>query len=176
MLDRFTNPWIAAHMGGWPEDLAFLDGLLSRHENLYIDTSATKWVVRELSRHPVSATRAFFQKWGQQGRVLFGSDLVVMEDQLSPAKTGVSPMSDLADSPESAFELYASRYFTLRTMFETSYDGESPIADPDLMMVEPAKYNAMSGPRLRGMGLDRELLSMLYAGAAERLVEGWWRG
>ena len=26
MLDRFTAPWIAAHMGGWPEDLAFLDG------------------------------------------------------------------------------------------------------------------------------------------------------
>lgn len=172
MLDRFENPWIAAHMGGWPEDLGFLDGLLSRHDNLYIDTSATKWVVRELSKHPVAETRAFFEKWA--GRVLFGSDLVVMEDQLSPAKSGLSPMGDLADSPDAAFELYASRYWALRTMFESSYDGESPIADGDLMMVEPDKFDAMSGPRLRGMGLDRRLLSMIYSGAAERLVEGWW--
>ena len=83
-------------------------------------------------------------------------------------------MSDLADSPESAFELYASRYFALRTMFETAYDGESPIADPDLMMVEPTRYNAMSGPRLRGLSLPRELLGVLYSGAAEKLVERWW--
>jgi hypothetical protein len=175
MLDRFESPWIAAHMGGWPEDLNFLDGLLTRHPNLYIDTSATKWVVRELGKYFPGRTRAFFTKW--RGRVLFGSDLVVMEDQLSPAKTGVggSPMGDLADSPESAFELYASRYFTLRTMFETSYEGESPIADPDLMMVEPEKYDAMSAPMLRGLGIDRDLLSVMYAGAAERLVEEWWR-
>jgi len=171
MLDRFTSPWIAAHMGGWPEDLGFLDGLLTRHPNLYLDTSATKWVVRELSKHPVSATRAFFDKWS--GRVLFGSDLVVMEDQLSPAKSGVSPMGDLADSPESAFELYASRYWALRTMFETDYDGESPIADPDLAMVEPDKYNAMSAPAIRGLALDRGLLEVLYAGAAGALVEKW---
>ena len=47
MLDRFSSPWIAAHMGGWPENLGFLSGLLSRHDNLYLDTSATKWMVRE---------------------------------------------------------------------------------------------------------------------------------
>lgn len=82
-------------------------------------------------------------------------------------------MGDLADSPESAFELYASRYFALRTMFETAYEGESPIADPDLMTVEPGKYDAMSAPRLRGLSLPRELLRVLYAGAAERLVERW---
>ncbi len=36
MLDRFTNLWIAAHMGGWPEDLGFLDGLVARHPNPHI--------------------------------------------------------------------------------------------------------------------------------------------
>ncbi|MCA9297136.1 MAG: amidohydrolase family protein, partial [Phycisphaerales bacterium] len=35
-------PWIAAHMGGWPEDLEFLTALLGRHPNLYLDTSAAK--------------------------------------------------------------------------------------------------------------------------------------
>ena len=52
-LDRFTMPWIAAHMGGFPEDLRFLDTLLEAHPNLHLDTSATKWMVRELGRQEV---------------------------------------------------------------------------------------------------------------------------
>ncbi len=173
MLDRFTNPWIAAHMGGWPEDLGFLDSMLTRHPNLYIDTSATKWIVRELSRHPAAEVVAFFTKW--RGRLLFGSDVVVTDDHVSPQKVTTSPMADLADSPEAAFELYASRYYALRTMFETAYDGESPIADPDLAMTDPTKYDAMSGPRLQGFKFQANLLKELYARASEGLVEKWIR-
>ncbi|MBC7772771.1 MAG: amidohydrolase family protein [Pyrinomonadaceae bacterium] len=173
MLDRFTAPWIAAHMGGWPEDLGFLDGMLTRHPNLHLDTSATKWVVRALSMHPREESVAFFTKW--KGRVLFGSDIVVTEDHLTPQKDATHPMADLADSPESAFDLYASRYYALRTMLETTYEGESPIADPDLMMVDPVKYDRMSAPHLRGLGLSREVLMEMYTGAAERVVGGWER-
>jgi hypothetical protein len=170
MLDRFRGPWIAAHHGGFPEDLAFLSGLLERHPNLYLDTSATKWAVRELSRHPLAEVRAFFTRW--RGRLLFGSDIVTTEDHLAPAKGGPrGPMSDLADSPRAAAELYASRYYALRTLFETSYEGESPIADADLMMVDPARYDAMSAPTLRGMALPAEVLADLYRGGAERLLE-----
>lgn len=172
MLDRFTNPWIAAHMGGWPEDLGFLDGMLSRHPNLHIDTSATKWVLRALGQHPREQTVAFFTKW--RGRILFGSDIVVQEDHLRPQKQAVSPMSDLADSAESAFDLYASRYWALRTMFETSGDQESPIADPDLMMLEPGKHTPLSAPTLRGLGLPTDLLKTLYHDAAADLVEAWY--
>ena len=172
MLGEFTSPWIAAHMGGWPEDLQFLDGLLTRHPNLHIDTSATKWVVRELSRHARQDVIEFFTKW--RGRILFGTDLVVMEDQLSPTKSGLSAMGDLASSPDEAFDLYCSRHLALRLMFEGEGDMESPIADPDLKMVEPTKYNEMSGPTLRGFGLPHDVLTDLYRGAAERLVEAWW--
>jgi hypothetical protein len=42
LVERFRQPWIIAHMGGWPEDLEFLTGLLERHDNLSIDTSACK--------------------------------------------------------------------------------------------------------------------------------------
>lgn len=171
MLDRFTNPWIGAHMGGWPEDLNFLDGLLTRHANLYLDTSATKWVVRGLGEQG-SEARGFFMKW--RGRILFGSDIVASDDHLSKSKKMNSPMSDLADSPESAFELYASRYWALRTMFETAYQGESNIADPDLMMIDPKTFDAMSAPKLVGMSLAREDLVDLYRGTAERVVEAWW--
>jgi hypothetical protein len=33
---------VVAHMGGFPEDLDFLDGLLTQYPNCYLDTSATK--------------------------------------------------------------------------------------------------------------------------------------
>lgn len=172
MLDRFGNPWVAAHMGGWPEDLGFLDGLLTRHPHLHLDTSATKWVVRALGDHEPGEVRAFLIKW--KGRILFGSDLVVMDDQLTATKSAGSVMGELSNSPEQAFELYCSRYWALRTMFETDYDGPSPIADPDLKMVDPARYDESSSPRLRGLGLDRALLKTLYASAAEAVVERWW--
>jgi hypothetical protein len=175
MLDRFPSPWIGAHMGGWPEDLAFLSGLLSRHPNLYLDTSATKWIIRELGRHPTEQVREFFFTW--RGRLLFGSDIVTLEEHMAPRATPTpsSPMSDLASSPESAFELYASRYWALRTMFETTKSGPSPIADPDLKMFEPDKYNDLSSPTLRGIGLPPEVLRSLYRDTADAVVYKWIR-
>lgn len=176
MLDRFTCPWILAHMGGSPEDLVFLDGLLTRHPNAHLDTSATKWMVRELSRHEHGPMRDFFAKW--KDRILFGSDIVTTDDHVTPkaqrAEPNMSVFSDLADSPEGAFDLYASRYWSLRAMFETDYDGPSPIADPDLMMVDPAKFDASSSPRLRGRSLAPEILGAVYAGNAARMVNAWW--
>ena len=171
MLREFPMPWIAAHMGGWPENLDFLDGLLTLYPNLYLDTSATKWVVRELSAYPSERVVRFFTQW--KGRLLFGSDIVTTDEHLAP-KVGppAHPMADLASSPASAFELYASRYYTLRTLFETSYSGESPIADPDLKMVAPDRYDDMSAPPLRGLALPRDILESLYRGAAERLMSG----
>lgn len=168
LLSRFPNiEFLGAHMAGSPEDLGFLSGLLERHANLSIDTSACKWQVRELSRQPREELVAFLTRW--KGRVLFGSDIVAREEHLMPATT-TAYAADLASDPEEAFELYASRYWALRTMLETDYDGPSPIADPDLMMVEPAKYDAMSTPRLVGKGLPREILEDLYAGAVGQRV------
>lgn len=170
MLEEYPGLWMAAHMGGWPEDLEFLDGLLTRHPNLVLDTSATKWIVREVSKHPRERVIAFLTRW--LGRILFGSDIVTEEVHLTP-KTGPTPgriFADLASSPEEAFDLYASRYFALRTMWETAYTGESPIADPDLMMVEPGRYDGMSAPALRGLSLPKEMLRTLYAGASAATV------
>jgi hypothetical protein len=79
-------------------------------------------------------------------------------------------MADLADSPEGAFDLYASRYLALRMMLETGYDGESPIADPDLMMVDPARFGPMDAPTLRGLSLPVDVLAEMYGGAARRVL------
>ncbi|MFO0856957.1 MAG: hypothetical protein U0640_06330 [Phycisphaerales bacterium] len=175
MMDRFEGPWLAAHMGGYAEDLDFLDGLLTRHPNLSLDTSATKWIVRELSRHPRERVRDFFFKW--EGRILFGSDIVTVDEHTTPKFEDPSkpasqkhPMADLADSPEAAFDLYSSRYFTLRLLFETDYEGPSPIADPDLRMVDPTLTDSLAAPFIRGLRLPPEYLRTLYRGAAESFL------
>ncbi len=168
LLDRFNVPWLAAHMGGWPEDLAFLDALLSRHDNLHLDTSATKWMVRELSKHSRDDLIAFLTKW--KGRILFGSDIVTLDAHLEPGE-GPRGMGAQASSRDEAFDLYASRYWALRTLFETDYEGESPIADPDLTMVSPGEYNEMSAPRLLGKSLPEEILQDIYHDAAINLFK-----
>jgi hypothetical protein len=150
LLDQHGDvPWIAAHMAGDPEHLDHLQSLLDRHPNLHIDTSATKWMVRELSRKP-DELRDFCQR--NAGRVMFGSDIV--------ANTGDS------------FDLYASRWWALRTLFETRHDGPSPIVDPDLNMVDPNVPKAATA-WLRGAGFDDAMLKMVYHDAAEKLLTRW---
>ncbi|MFG0275276.1 MAG: amidohydrolase family protein [Phycisphaerales bacterium] len=170
-LERFRSPWIAAHMGGWPEDLEFLSGLLSRHDHLYLDTSATKWMVRELSKHTREELLTFLRRW--EGRILFGSDIVTTDQHLSEA-AAPRGMGHLASTKSEAFELYAGRYWALRTFWETDYDGESNIADPDLAMLDPERHDAMSAPRLAGKALPPDLLRQIYHDNARALLDAWY--
>ncbi len=100
---------VAAHMAGSIEEPPRLDALLARHDNLLCDTSATKWIVREVARRP-DEVRALMLR--HSDRILFGSDLVVRDEY-------------------KGFDHYASRYWAQRTMWETDDRGLSPIADPD---------------------------------------------
>ena len=168
VLERFQSPWIAAHMGGYPEDLEFLSRLLARHNNLYLDCSATKWIVRELSKHQPETIRAFFMRW--RGRILFGSDIVTSDAHVT-AEQSAGEMDAKASSSMEAYDLYASRYWVLRTLLETNYCGESPIADPDLHLVDPVRYTPLDAPTLRGFNLPEEDLEILYWGAAQRLLK-----
>lgn len=172
MVDRFPTPWILAHMGGWPEDLAFLTGLLERHPNAYLDASATKWIVREMSKHTRADVLAFMTRF--KGRIFFGSDIVTTDEHLAPAPAKAHPMGELADSPEAAFDLYASRYAALRVMWETRWSGPSPIADPDLKMTEPTKYDDMSAPTLQGFELPKDVLDAFYVDGARNLLAKYY--
>jgi hypothetical protein len=148
VLDDYGDiQWIAAHMAGSPEDLPFVQRLLDRHPNLYVDTAATKWMVRELSRQP-QAFREFCKQ--NPGRVIFGSDIV-------------------ATTENRDFDLYASRYWALRTLLETKYDGPSPIVDPDLLVRDPNLPEDATA-HLRGAAFDDHLLEMVYQTAADRLL------
>jgi hypothetical protein len=170
VLDMFDRPWIGAHMGGWPESLEFLHSMLERHPNLYLDTSATKWMVRELSKFSRSEIVSFFSHW--RGRIFFGSDIVTNDAHLVSEPTG-NEMADKAGSPEQAYDLYASRYWALRTLFETDYQGESPISDPDLAMVNPEQFDKHAAPRLRGMSMGADMLNDIYNEAFTTLITKW---
>src|SRR5262249_51924931 len=50
MLRLFPDlTWIGAHMAGDPERPEHLEAMLNDHPQFHIDTSATKWQVREVS-------------------------------------------------------------------------------------------------------------------------------
>lgn len=164
MIEEYADTqWILAHMGGYPESLEFLEELLTRFPNVVLDTSATKWMIRELSRHSREKFVGFCRNWS--GRLLFGSDIVTTDDHMHGGQKPPG-MGDLATNSDEAFILYASRYFALRTFWETNYAGPSPIADPDLAMVDPVRFTPMDAPRLDGKQLPADLLKVLYRGAA----------
>ena len=173
LFERSGMACLGAHMLGSPEDLGFLGAMLDRHPDLVVDTSATKWMIRELSKHPTGELVAFLDKY--EGRVLFGSDIVTHDDHLMATDPDNPAFGNqLASSEGEAFDLYASRYWALRTMFETGYEGESNIADPDLEMVDPERYGPMSAPALRGHGLDADRLRVLYRGAVSGSIDRWY--
>lgn len=175
LLNTMDMPCLAAHMGGWPENLGFLSGLLDRHPKLILDTSATKWMIRELSKHDSAELGAFLDRY--KGRILFGSDIVTSDDHMQATESENPGFGDqLASSDREAFDLYASRYWALRTMYETGYRGESNIADPDLMMVDPDGFDAMSAPALRGHGFTRDRLEVLYRSAVRGTLDRWYEG
>jgi len=173
------RPWLGAHMGGSPEDLDAVQGFLDRFPTYVLDTSATKWMVRELSRR-IDEFADFMKR--NPGRVMWGTDIVAHRiNAVPPAEARRIPLPENAppievkDDAGYGFDLYASRFWALRTLCETGYDGPSPIVDPDLHMVDES-VDMKSTATLRGAGLDEEVLRMLYYENARGFMETVWSG
>lgn len=149
MLARYPDlPWIGAHMSGYPERPDILTRLLTKYPNYHMDTSATKWMIREWSKRP-EAMKQLIQRF--PGRILFGSDIV-------------------ADEKTMSFDLFASRYWALRTLMETDYVGPSPIVDPDLHMVD-SSVDPKSTADIHGLKLSPAALKMVYHDAPRKFFE-----
>ncbi len=145
MLEEFPDvTWIGAHMGGDVEHADHLEALLERYPHLNYDTSATKWQVREASANR-DAVRSLMCR--HPDRFLFGVDLVTRHHL-----------------PR---EHYVSRYWSQRTLWESAWEGDSPIADPDH---KPAEGGAATPP-LRGLDLPAEVLRQVYHENAKRLLK-----
>ncbi|VTS01792.1 amidohydrolase 2 : Uncharacterized protein OS=Phycisphaera mikurensis (strain NBRC 102666 / KCTC 22515 / FYK2301M01) GN=PSMK_30150 PE=4 SV=1: Amidohydro_2 [Gemmata massiliana] len=144
MIELFPDlTWIGAHMGGDPEPPDHLERLLEEFPQLHFDTSATKWQVREVSRHR-DAVRALVCRYPD--RFLFGSDLV----------TGHAHVR----------EHYVSRYWCQRTLWESEWTGPSPIHDPDYTPGE----GEGARPTLHGLNLPGDVLAKVYSGNARRIL------
>lgn len=133
LLEEFPDlKWIGAHMGGDPEHPDHLQELLENYPHFYIDTSATKWQVREVSQRADAITNLICRF---PDRFLFGTDLVTRHT-LKP-------------------EHYASRYWCQRMLWESDWQGHSPIADPDHTGSGPT-------PLLRGLHLPLDVIEKVY--------------
>jgi hypothetical protein len=144
MLGLFPDlTWIAAHMGGSPENADRLESLLERWPNLYFDTSATKWQVREASAHREAIRGLMIRR---PERFLFGSDLVT--------RHGLPR------------DHYVSRYWAHRTLWESNWEGLSPIADPDFI----SQPGGPPTPPLRGLALPMDVLTKIYRDSAVRVL------
>jgi predicted TIM-barrel fold metal-dependent hydrolase len=130
----------AAHFGGHPEDLEHLADLLERFPNLYLDSSATKWVAREFSKHGQAAREFLIQC---ADRVLFGTDLVANPDRETEGKR----------------DHYATRFYVHQLMWEQEGWFDSPIADDD----------SPETPRFQGLQLPESVLAKFYWENAARL-------
>ena len=158
MLDVIGDtPVIGAHMAGTPEDLDRLQRILDRFPKFHVDTSATKWQVRELSKKP-DEFADFCRR--NAGRVLFGTDIVANDEN----------RHDTWNDNAGGYDLYASRFWALRTLIQSRYAGPSPIVDPDLHLVDPT-VDEKSTATLRGAALADDALHEIYQNATERLLK-----
>jgi predicted TIM-barrel fold metal-dependent hydrolase len=140
-LDQYPEVLFqGAHFSSLPEDLDHLADLLDRYPNYVVDSSATKWVAREFSKHGAAA-RDFLTRHAD--RVLFGTDLV----------------ADPEWTREGKGEFYATRFYVHQRMWEQDGLFESPIEDED----------CAGPPSFQGLGLPPEVLAKFYWGNAARL-------
>ncbi len=131
--------WWGAHIGGNPEDLPRIQYLLDTYPNLHLDMSATRWMVREVSNRR-DAAREFVIR--NQDRLMWGSDQVSGNDR--------------------GFDFLASRWWVHRKLWETAYNGPSPIFDPDLPNDRQVE--------IHGLALPDEVLQKVYHDNAVKLL------
>ena len=75
--------------------------------------------------------------------------------------------SDLVTRHRLPRDHYVSRYWCHRTLWESNWQGRSPIADADYT----AEPGGPSTPMLHGLELPEEVLTEVYHGNASRLLQ-----
>ena len=140
--------FIGAHVGGYGEELAYVDAWLDRYPNFFIDTSAS---IVQLGRHPTEEVRAFLIK--HQDRVLFGSDIVL------------GTFADEDKEEPWAFKRTGYDYTLLRRFYETN----------DRQIEHPG-YPVFGNWLVNGIGLPENVLEKLYVRNVQRLIPALQQG
>jgi predicted TIM-barrel fold metal-dependent hydrolase len=144
VLERHPGTiFIGAHLGNYPEDLAYVDGCLDRYPNFFVDTTAR---IGEIGRHPADEVRAFFLK--HQDRVLFGTDLTLGWDAFE------------AQDQEDWAEL------------ERFYDAHWRFFESKEEQIEYPGFPVQGNWKVDAIDLPKAVLEKLYFRNAQRLIPG----
>ena len=139
---RPDTTFIGAHLGNYPENLAYVDACLERYPNFHVDASAR---IGEFGRHPPEEVRAFFLK--HQDRVIFGTDLVLGWDIFESA--------DQTDTAE----------------LKRFYDGHWRFFETGARHVDHP-FPIQGSWKVDAIGLPDDVLEKLYIQNAQRLIPG----
>ena len=144
VIERHADTtFIGAHLGNYPENLAYVDACLDRYPNFNVDTCAR---IGEIGRHPVDEVRAFFLK--HQDRVIFGTDRTI----------GWDASDDEGLGPEEMVAL------------KRSYDAHWRFFETDERQIEYPGYPFQGRWKVDAIALPKEVLEKLYLRNAQRLV------
>jgi predicted TIM-barrel fold metal-dependent hydrolase len=143
--------FIGAHMGNYPENLAYVDACLERYSNFYVDTSAR---IGEIGRHPADEVCAFFLK--HQDRVVVGTDLVLGWDAIEEGEREAEP-EDVMEG------------------FKRFYDAHWRFFETNERQIEYPGFPIQGRWRVDGIGLSGEVLEKLYSRNARRVIPGLQR-
>ncbi len=137
--------FLGIHLANYPENIDYVDRLLDRQQNLFVDVSAR---LPEVGRHPAKRVRALFIK--HQERILFGTDIIVTPSgmQLGSVSDGEPPQY------EDALRFYAAH----RRFFETA----------DRQIAHPTPIQGRW--KIDAINLPPAVLKKLYWDNADKLI------
>lgn len=136
--------FLLIHLANYPENLDYVDKLLDRFPNVWVDTSAR---VPEFGRHPADKVRALFVK--HQDRVLFGSDFIS-----TPYGMQLGSVSEKEPDVKDGIEFFARHW----EYFETDH---KQMAHPT-----PIQGNW----KVDAVRLPEDVLRKFYVENAEKLI------
>jgi predicted TIM-barrel fold metal-dependent hydrolase len=143
--------FLGIHLANHPEDLDYVDRLLDRCPNLYVDIAAR---LPEIGRHPVDKVRTFFIK--HQKRILFGTDFIV-----TPKGFQLGSLSEYPPDIKDSIKFFADH----RRFFET--------ADRNIDHPTPIQGRW----KINAINLPTKVLKKIYHDNAQRLIfdkrEAW---
>lgn len=134
--------FIGAHLGNYPEDLAYVAACLERYPNFNVDTSAR---IGEFGRYPVDEVRSFFVRY--QDRIVFGTDLVLGWDAFAEEEESVTGLKSFYDAHWRYFETGARQ-------------------------IEYPFYPIQGRWHVDALDLPEEVLDKLYVRNVQRLIPG----
>ncbi len=146
LLERHRGTtFICVHFGNNPEDLDYVEGLLKRHPNVVLDTSAR---LGEIGRHPAERVRSFFITYAE--RIVFGTDLGLGSSSIMLGSTGKEEptMADVKPFYDAHWRFFEGS--------ERDIDHPTPI---------------QGNWKIDAINLPEEVLYKLYRGNAERLLK-----